>query len=159
MPRFRLTLLLAAVTISACQDSDRPSPLCGIAAMAGPMMVLEGFPRGDGLGEAPAQLPVSLPTRYVAGPLTAATIVQDSAGLVRATVELAAPEGASPGYGVLVTDRSRVPLGILIFDGASIPGAIEMGSVLVSGDSLPLLGIRANPEAFDDAQCPIFAES
>ncbi len=148
-------VLALAVLASGCA-AEGPSPTCGIAAMTGPLIALEGFARGDALVTVPAGLPPSLPARFVAGPTASALVSTDASGLLVASVDAPVPENSRPGYGVLLLDRSRDPLGILVYDGAPVRGALALGTVAVGDSLLPLLGLEVTPSAIEDARCPLF---
>ncbi len=151
----RLGLLLLAAS-AGCGGADRPSAACGIAALTGPLVVLEGFARDDGLAAAPPVLPPSLLARYVAGPVGKALVSRDDSMRVIAAVQVAPPERAAPGYGVLLVDREAAPLGILIYDGMAVRGAVQIGTVAVGDSTLPLFGLAVTPAKVEDARCPLF---
>lgn len=149
-------LLLLALT--ACADgSDGGSVACGLAAMNGPLVALQGFARGDALAAAPTDLPLELPGRYVAGPSGTIRLATTDSGLVRAAMTTPPPAAASPGFGVLVVERSGAPMGVLIHDGATIPGAIVLGTVEVADGAIPLYGVRVTRAAVETEACPLFA--
>lgn len=146
--------LLLVVTLAACADRDEA---CRLTLVAGPMAVMEGFARGAGISEAPAVVPARLVARYLGGPAALATVRPDSAsGGWRITAEPPDADTPTPGYAVLVTDRTLAPLGVLLYDGAVLPGYPEIGRVAVGGFVLPLLGVRVDPATVTDAQCPLF---
>lgn len=144
-----------AVLLGACR-AEGPPPTCGIAAMTGPLIALEGFARGDALVTPPAGLPATLPARFVAGPVATALVSTGSDGLLLASVDAPVPENSRPGYGVLLLDRSRDPLGILVYDGVPVRGALALGTVEVGDSLLPLLGLEVTAAAIEDERCPLF---
>lgn len=145
------------LTLAAC-SAEGPSPTCGIAAMTGPLIALEGFARGDALLTAPAGLPATLPARFVAGPVVTALVSTGEGGTLVVSVDAAVPEDARPGYGVLLLDRSRDPLGFLIYDGVPVRGALSLGTIEVGDSLLPLLGLEVTPSAIEDERCPLFPD-
>lgn len=155
MRRIHLAVPALVTSLAACQ-AEGPSPTCGIAAMTGPLIALEGFARGDALLTPPAGLPPTLPARFVAGPAVRALVSTDAGGALVASVDAEVPENARPGYGVLLVDRSRDPLGILVYDGVPVRGALSLGTIEVGDSLLPLLGLEVTPSAIEDARCPLF---
>lgn len=145
----------ALLLLVAC-SGEGASPACGIAAMTGPLIALEGFARGDAVVTPPAVLPPSLPARFVAGPLTTALVSRSESGALIASVDTAVPGNARPGYAVLLLDRSRDPLGILVYDGVPVRGALSLGTITVGDSLLPLLGLEVTPATIQDERCPLF---
>lgn len=158
MPRIHPRAALLTLALAACGGGDRPSPACGIAALTGPLVALEGFARGDGMAVAPV-LPPSLPARFVAGPVTSALVSRNDSARLVAAVQGEVPENARPGYGVLLVDRDDGPMGILVFDGQPVRGAIDLGTIDVGDSILPLYGLRVTPSAVQDDRCPLFPAS
>ncbi len=148
-----VTLLLV---LAACGGGERPSAACGIAALTGPLVALEGFGRGDGLAVAPA-VPPTLPARFVAGPATSALVSRNDSARLIASVAGAPPEQARPGYGVLLVDRNDAALGILVYDGRPVAGTLDLGTIDVGDSILPLYGLRVTPSTIEDPRCPLFA--
>ncbi len=162
MPRLALATAAALLAVG-CGDSPRRPP-CGIVALAGPAMLLEEFGvPGQTLGMAPRLIPERLVVRVAAGPAyravagrTAGT-AGDSVWVIG--VEGALPERVTPGYGVLVLDRSDAVLGVVLFEGAPIQGAPEIGNVVAGTLTVPLLGLSTDPARFEDPNCPTFPDS
>lgn len=156
MTRSLLPPLLMALLLAACSDGERGGSVsCGLAAMNGPLVALEGFAQGRGLAAAPSSLPDTLPGRYVAGPSAPVSIITDSTGSITARISAAPPERSAPGFGVLIMDKSRA-MGVLIHDGAPVPGAVTIGSLLVGESTLPLYGVRVVRSMVETEQCPLF---
>lgn len=146
--------LAAVLLTAACTDRETA---CRLTVVAGPIKVMEGFARGEGITTAPAVVPSTLVARFLGGPAVMATVARDTVtgGLVL-VVPPPDDDTPPPGYGVLVTDRTLAPLGLLLYDGAVLPGHTEIGRVEVGGFVLPLLGVRVAPEAVEDSRCPLF---
>lgn len=161
MRRIQLSILLlsGATGLTACADSNRASPMCGLARLTGPLMVLEGFGRGDGLANPPTGLPGMLFGRFVGGPTASVLISHAADGQLIASVDSPVPEQANPGFGVLVVSRALAPLGILIHDGMPVRGASQLGTIEVGDTILPLLGIRVTPTAIETPDCRLFVEN
>lgn len=148
-----LLLLLAA----AC--GERPSSsACGVAALAGPTMLLSEFATpGQTLSLPPDSLPPKLVARVVAGPtLSAITGRTDSGWAIG--VEGAAPERFRPGFGVLVMAPGGVARGVLVYEGTPVAQAPVIGTVAIGADTRPLLGIQLDPGKYEDPKCPVFPE-
>lgn len=154
----RNPLFLLAIT-AGCASGERPAVTCGIAALAGPYVVLEAFGKGNALDRPPSSTPASLPVRFVGGPVLRGIVGRvDSTGWVIGA-EGEVPPSAKPGYGVLIVDRSGVAHGVLLFDGPVVPGAALLGSVGVRDTLLPLVGVRMNPAEIGDSACAVFPDS
>jgi len=154
--RFQVSILFSTLLLG-CGDGDRPSPMCGLAMLTGPLVALEGFARGDALMAPPGELPPILPGRFVAGPLTRVLVSRGSEGTLLAAVEDAAPEASRPGFGVLLVSRALEPLGVLVHDGMAVSGAPQLGTIEVGDTVLPLLGVRVTPATIETPECPMFA--
>lgn len=149
-------VLLAA--LAGCGKSDGPSATCGISSLTAPLVVLESFGKGNVLDQVPPDLPASVVVRYVAGPAARATMAADSAGKLRVTLP-ARPVGTNVGYAVLVTDGLFRVQGVVMFEGAPVPGATTLGRVVFPDSAFPLLGVRLDPRTIADPRCPLFPDS
>lgn len=159
LPGFLRSLLVPVVLTTACASGDRPAVSCGIAALAGPYVVLEAFGKGNALDRPPGTTPASLPLRLVGGPVLRGIVGRvDSTGWVIGA-EGDVPPGAAPGYGVLIVDQSGTAQGVLLFDGPVVPGAALLGSVGIRDTLLPLVGVRMNPAEMGDSACAVFPDS
>jgi len=156
-----LRLLVATALVAATQfacERGGTSVSCGINALVRPLAVKNAFASGGALAATPEFAPAAVPVRLVAGPAWRGEVVADSTGwhvTVRETVAAA----ASVGYGVLVIDQNDAPLGVLVFDGRVIRGAAQLGGVALRDTVVPLLGVRIDPAALQDARCPLFPDS
>jgi len=157
VPRIRFAVLFPLVLLGACAGEGREgSVACGLAAMNGPLVALEGFARGQGLAAAPGTLPDTLPGRYVAGPGGAVSIDRAADGGIRARFDVPPPERSVPGFGVLIMAEQSTPMGIMIHDGAPIPGATWIGTIEVADSSRPLFGVRVRRAEVETEACPLF---
>jgi hypothetical protein len=149
-------LLLAA--LGACGKPDGPSAACGISALTAPLVVLESFGKGNLLDQVPPDFPAALPVRFVAGPAVRGALKADSAGRLEVTLG-ERPAGTQVGYAVLVTDGLTRSQGIVVFEGAPVPGATTLGKLVLPDTTVPLLGVRLDPRSIADTRCPLFPDS
>jgi hypothetical protein len=156
MTRLGSILLLAA--LSGCGVSGRGTR-CGIAALAGPTLLLEEFTKaGTTLTAVPESMPPSLVVRLVAGEAQRAIVGRTDTGWIIG-VDGPLPSTGKPGFGVLLVDRLAGPQGVLIYDGLPIPGAPLLGSVNLGTIDLPLIGLTTQTAGFQDGRCPFFPDS
>lgn len=157
LTRIRVALLFPIVVLAGCAGEARQGSVsCGLAAMNGPLVALEGFARGRALAAAPGTLPDTLPGRYVAGPGGTVSLTRDPNGEIRAQFDVPPPERTSPGFGVLILAEGSAPMGIMIHDGAPIPGAAIIGTIEVADSSRPLYGVRVARGTVETDACPLF---
>lgn len=149
---------LLVAGLAAC-DKNAGSVSCGIDAFTGPLVVKESFGKGAALRTVPEAMPTRLPIRLVAGPAWRGTVAGDSTGGWLVTVQGAVSKQARVGYGVLVVDYHNTALGVLAFDGQTIRGAAALGRLAIGDTVVPLLGVRLDPAAIQNARCPIFPDS
>jgi hypothetical protein len=154
--RTRVTLPAAVAVLLGCGDAGPKAPGCGMSALTVPLAIMESFGRGDGLGRLPSDVPPRATGRFVGGPTVSVLLSRPDSATLVAAADGPVPEGARPGYGVLVTDRGLETLGVLIYDGVPIPGAFQLGTITVGGVALPLLGARVESASVSNPRCPLF---
>ena len=161
MQRF---LLIAAMLIAGCDrstggKSSAAAATCGLAALAGPTALLGqfGIPNQT-LGAPPRKLPERLVVRLVAGPAYPA-IVGRSDSMLLIGVNGGLPTNVKPGFGVLILDTGNKARGVLLYEGAPVEGAPQIGTVSIDNASVPLLGIQVDPAKFEDPRCLLFPDS
>ena len=152
----RPAALAMVLLLAGCTDRDAA---CRLAHLAGPMSVMEGFARGDGITAAPAILPERLVARFLGGGAVSATLQHDSTGALRLVVPPPLDGVPQPTWAVLVTDRTLTTLGVIRYDGPILPGYQEIGQVTAGTFLVPMLGVRVDPEAVSDPRCPFFPAS
>ena len=132
---------------------------CGIAALAGPSLLLEQFTKsGATLSQIPAGMPEIIPVRIAAGAAQRALVGRsDSSWVIGVDGPLESKN--PPGFGVLVVDPIAGPTGLLLFEGPPIPGAPVLGQVNLGPTNLPFHGLKATVAAFQDSRCPLFPDS
>ena len=153
--RFLSLLVLLAL---GCSGKDTPRP-CGMSRVLGPSLLLSEFSQpGQTLATPPARLPEHIVVRFVAGPAFSAIAGRaDSLWVIGVNGTL--PTDIVPGYGVLILDLQENPLGVLLYEGAVIEGAPQLGSVSLGAQVVPLIGIRVDPERIQEPNCPLFPDS
>lgn len=161
MQRYGLSALLLIVV--ACGRSPDKGPAgaatCGLAALAGPTALLSQFSIPDQtLASPPRHLPERLVVRLVAGPAYPA-IVGRSDSLWLIGMEGRLPPNVKPGFGVLVLDQSGKTRGALLYEGAPVEGAPQIGTVSVGNATVPLIGIQLDPGKIEDPRCALFPDS
>jgi hypothetical protein len=153
LPLCRPVTIAMVLLLVGCTDREAA---CRLAHLAGPLSVMEGFARGDGITEAPALLPERLVARFLGGGAVGATVARDTSGMVRLSVPPPPVGAPQPTWAVLVTDRTLATLGVLLYDGPVLPDYDEIGQVESGSFLLPLLGVRVDPAAVSDPRCPFF---
>ena len=132
---------------------------CGIAALTGPTLLLSEFTTPDQtLAGPPVTLPETLVARFAAGPAYPAFVGRTDTTWVIG-VEGAIPENVDPEFGVLVLDLDGTARGIMIYEGATVSGAPEIGQVSVGPKMVPLIGIQLDPTKIEDPKCAMFPDS
>ncbi|MFZ5623087.1 MAG: hypothetical protein ACOY71_01480 [Gemmatimonadota bacterium] len=155
----RIILALALAVVSGCARGEQGRTACGIAALAGPTLLLSEFTTpGQTLSHPPARLPERVVARFVAGGAYPAIVGRTDTLLV-VGVEGSLPAGVTPGFGVLVVDPADRVRGVMLFEGAPIRNAPQLGTVSVGKAVVPLLGIQLDPGKYEDPGCPFFPDS
>lgn len=153
---------LVAITVTAaltgCGVSAKGTR-CGIAALAGPTMLLEEFTKpGRTLGAVPEKMPEVLPVRLAAGPAQRGLVGKtDTAWVVGVDGPL--PDKPVPGFGVLLVDPVNGPRGVLLYEGLPIRGAPILGTVHVGALVIPMIALKTTVAGFEEPRCPLFPDS
>jgi hypothetical protein len=69
------------------------------------------------------------------------------------------PAAVKPGFGVLVLDQGARARGVLLYEGTSVEGAPQIGTVTVGSATVPLIGIQLDPAKIEDPRCAVFPDS
>lgn len=157
----RATYLILLTPLLAC-GPQRPAgsgAACGIAAVAGPAMVLSEFSSPDAaLLAPPATIPPRAVARFVAGPAASAVVGRRGDSL-EVGIDGGVPAGTNIGFGVLMTDRAGTVRGVLVYDGLPVGGVPVLGNLTVGAARVPLLGIAIDSARVEDPRCPFFPDS
>lgn len=156
MVRTVSTLLLA--WLGGC-DESAGSVACGLDAFTGPLAVKQSFAQGHSLMTLPEIAPAGLPVRLVAGPAWHGTVVSEHADRWQVTTRGIVAKEAHVGYGVLVVDYQNHALGVFAYDGRTISGAPDLGTLAIGDTIVPLLGVRIDSAALQQTKCPFFPDS
>lgn len=160
---------LLALCALACTVDPHHSPVCGMALLVGPRLILEQI--GDAhalLTEAPRGLPATLPARLVGGPdSTFVRVSSDRDHLVLdyqrgklPAVSVDTSGRDSTVFGVLLVDDSTATVqGVLIFDRPRPPREFPSIGRLADGErSVPFYGARVNWASVSNARCPLLGK-
>lgn len=150
-------LLLLPLAVAACKKSDPENSFaCGIAAVAGPMMVLEQFRvPGKVLRDVPAGVEGVVPARVVGHGTARALAGVGPNGVVLGYEGDDFP--APPAFGLIVVEDSLDTFkGVLIFATQPPPGLPQLGTISSATTTIPVHGLRVNWPSVSNEQCPLF---
>lgn len=156
----RVMVFTLCLMAGCTRSGDRPrSAACGLASLAGPTALLGQFSVPDQtLATPPGTLPERLVVRFVAGPAYPAIVGRaDSLWIIG--LQGTVPPNVKPGFGALVLDTAGRPRGVMIYEGAPVEGAPEIGRVSVGDHTVPLIGIQLDPAKIEDPRCPLFPDT
>jgi hypothetical protein len=157
--RHRMMVTLSILLLAGCDGQRQGGTACGIAALAGPTMLLSEFGvPGQTLSATPRELPERLVARVAAGPAYRAVVGRvDTTWVIGVEGTFEADD--MPGFGVLVLDQSAAVVGVMLFAGDPLAGAPILGEVSVANEMIPLIGIKLDRTRFEDPACPFFPDS
>src|SRR5512142_1408391 len=160
---------LLALGVLACSVDPHRSPVCGMALLVGPRLILEQI--GDAhalLTEAPRGLPATLPARVVGGSDSTFVrvsserdhVVLDYQGGRLPVVTVDSTGRDSTVFGVLLVDDSTATVqGVLIFDRPRPPQDYpQIGRLADAERSVPFYGARVNWASVSNARCPLLGK-
>ena len=164
-------LALCALGPLACSVDPHRSPVCGMALLVGPRLILEQISTARSLlTDAPRGLPTTLPARVVGGSdSTFASVSSDRDQVVLeyqggklpvATYDSAGGTHDSTVFGVLLVDDSTATVeGVLIFERPRPPKEYVQIGRLADGDrSVPFYGLRVNWASVSNPRCPLLGK-
>ena len=157
---------LVALVLAACSVDRSRSPVCGMALLVGPNLILQQL--GDAralLTDAPRGLPSALPVRVTGQADTAHArvtgerdrIVLELDRILIPAVSVDSTGRDSTVFGVLVVDDSTAIVhGVLIYDRPRPPGDYpRLGTLTDPERAVPLYGLRVNWPALSNPKCPL----
>ena len=136
--------------------------LGGLAAVIGPQSLLSQFGvERQTLSLAPDSVPGRLVARVAGGPAFGAIVGRSSEAdsLLLVGVEGRPPGEFALGFGVLATAPGGLARGLVLYEGLPVEGAPTIGTVTFGASTAPLIGVEADPGAYEDANCPTFPDS
>ncbi len=155
-------LLAFASLLAACGGGTGGSRAsCGIASMASPNSVIAqfGVPRQT-LSVPPRELPGRLVARVAGGGTFPALVGRTSGPDSVLVIGVEGPTDAMAlGFGVLLTTPDGRSRGVMLFEGLPVEAAPQIGTVSLGTMSAPLLGVEADPSAYEDPAGPLFPDS
>jgi hypothetical protein len=158
-----------ALTLAACSVDPHRSPVCGMALLVGPRLILDQICDPHALlTDAPRGLPAGLPARIVGEPDTAMVRVTTERNRVvlelqRAKLPIVTTDSSgrdSTVFGLLLVDDSTATVqGVLIYDRPRPPKDFPQIGRLVDGErSVPFYGARINWGGVSNARCPLLGK-
>jgi hypothetical protein len=155
-----------ALALASCSVDRSRSPVCGMALLVGPNIILQQM--GDAralLTEAPRGLPAALPVRVVGqADTTEARVSGDldhlalnlNRNLIPAvTVDSTGRDSSVFGV-LLVDDSTAIVRGVLIYEGERpSSGYPRVGTLVDSQRTVPLYGLRVSWQAVSNPRCPL----
>jgi hypothetical protein len=156
----------AALAFTACSVDRSRSPVCGMALLVGPNLILQQLGNARAmLTDAPRGLPDRLPVRVTGRADTAqARVTGDRDHLVleldRALIPAVSVDSSgrdSTVYGLLLVDDSTAVVhGVLIYEQPRPPGDYpRLGTLTDPQRAVPLYGLRVNWAMVSNAKCPL----
>jgi len=156
-------IVILALAVTACGrgggGSGAGSPTCGIAALAGPALIVNQLsnPRAA-LTDPPRGVPDSLPAVVILPKSRengAVIVTRDAAGKV--SMLYRGPGFPSRGYGLLVVDdTSQRAMGVMVIDQEEPQRQPAIGSIVGGGAALNLYAVRVDWASVSNPRCPLF---
>lgn len=168
-PRLAAHAALAALVLGACSVDRNRSPVCGMALLVGPNLIVQQFTDARALlSDAPRGLPGSLPVRVTGqsgaleGRVTEGAdgnqfaLELDSALIPTVSVDSTGRD--STVYGVLLVDDSTAIVhGVLIYEQKRPPEQYpRVGTLTDPRHSIPVYGLRVSWREVSNPRCPLF---
>jgi len=156
------SVLILALFITACGrggSSSSGSPACGIAALAGPSLVVSQLGNARAvLTDPPRGVPDSLPALVIqqkSRDFGAVIVTRDAEGK---TSMLYRGNGfPARGYGLLVVDdTSQRAMGVMVLDQEEPQRHPAIGSIIGGGAALNLYAVRVDWASVSNPRCPLF---
>lgn len=165
---FAAVVLASVATLTACTVDRSRSPVCGMALLVGPNLILQQLSDARALlTDAPRGLPGTLPVRITGQPDTgrAGVTSGDRGGLLLELDGNLIPEISvdssgrdSTVFGVLLVDDSTaVVYGVLVYERPRPPADYpRVGTLSDPRRAIPIYGLRVNWRDLSNPRCPLF---
>lgn len=159
----RVTLFCLTPLVVSCGGDRSGSPTCGIAALAGPMLIQERLKQAPFvLTDAPRGLATSLPARVAGSGQQGQVAVSYRRHQLSMTYQgpnfPALPTDTTVYALLVVDDSTQRAEGVLIYEGARPPATYpSLGVVTAAGtdQSIPLYGVRVDWSSMSNPRCPL----
>lgn len=166
--RLALATLAAVVALAGCTVDRSRSPVCGMALLVGPNLIIQQMSDARALlTDAPRGLPGSLPVRITGLPDTGRARVSsgDRGGVLLELDNNLIPEISvdtsgrdSTVFGVLLVDDSTAVVhGVLVYERTRPPADYpRVGTLSDPRRAIPIYGLRVNWQDLSNPRCPLF---
>jgi hypothetical protein len=167
-PRSALATLATLATLAGCTVDRSRSPVCGMALLVGPNLILQQLSDARALlTDAPRGLPGSLPVRVTGQPDTGranvtggdrGALLLELDGNLIPTISVDTNGRDSTVFGVLLVDDSTAIVhGVLIYERPRPPAEYpRVGSLSDARRAIPVYGLRVNWRDLSNPRCPLF---
>lgn len=158
-------LLMLALVITACGrggggGSSSGSPACGIAALAGPTLIVSQLSNLRAvLTDPPRGVPDSLPALVIqqkSRDFGAVIVTRDAEG--KLSMLYRGTGFPTRGYGLLVVDdTSQRAMGVMVLDQEEPQRHPAIGSIIGGGSALNLYAVRVDWASVSNPRCALFS--
>lgn len=159
--------LATVASLTACTVDRSRSPVCGMALLVGPNLILQQLSDARALlTDAPRGLPGSLPVRITGQPDTSRAVTSGERGglLLELDANLIPDISVdssgrdSTVFGVLLVDDSTAVVhGVLVYERPRPPADYpRVGTLSDPRRAIPIYGLRVNWRDLSNPRCPLF---
>jgi hypothetical protein len=154
-------VLIPTIILAACGGERNRAAACGIAQVAGPVIVQQQLDNARQLlTAAPVGLPDELPARVVGQREARVGVSYVGEQVAARYTGDGFPLDPKVGFALLVVDdTSERVVGILIYDAVAPRGRPELGYVTGGDRSIPLFGVRVSWIDVSNPRCPLLGDT
>ena len=157
----RYPFVTLVLLVAACGRSGG-SPTCGIAALAGPTLIVQQLTNARAvLTDPPRGVPDSLPALVIllkSRDYGAVLAGRDAEGKV--SMQYRGAGFPARGYGLLVVDdTSGRAMGVMVLDQEDPQGHPTIGTIIGGSVALNLYGVRVDWASVNNPRCSLFVGS